>query len=250
MKHAHSLRTMVAAMALLAVMVSTSYGQTKTEPGKIDIIGGTTYDWGNVAPGKLQATIEVKNVGQGDLNIKEVRPSCGCTAAPIDKNLLKPGEIGKISVTLNATTSVGQIHKSLTITSDDPIAPVLSIALQANIKKAYTFTPADYFSVLNGKVGVETVSLVNIVNVGEEAFTLYPPEFGDGNVKVRSEMTAERVLKPGEVQELKIYITPLKAGPIGGVVKVRTSSKENPTKDLDIVGSNVEDAPSQSSNGQ
>ena len=96
MKRVHLIRTLFAA-AVVTVCASAA----ASAQGTLEIIGGDTYDWGTVAPGKLTTTVEVKNTGAQDLKITEVRPGCGCTAAPIDKNLLNPNEIGMKLVLLS-----------------------------------------------------------------------------------------------------------------------------------------------------
>ena len=212
--------TAVAALALITVSATA-----QQKAGKIEIVNGTTYDWGNVAPGDLKATIEVKNTGEGVLNVKEVRPGCGCTAAPIDKNVLNPGEVGKISVTLRASTSTGPLQKSITVTSDDPQTPVTIIYLKANVKRPFRVDP-DWISVLNGKLGVESAVTVNIQNTGDEALTIFPPE-ANVTATVRFDLTAPKNLKPGESTPLTVFVTPTKVGPIAGQVKIKTSSKDH-----------------------
>ena len=61
---------------------------------QMEIIGGDTYNWGKVKPGKnpLKATILVRNIGNEELHITQVRPGCGCTTAPLDKDKLKQGD--------------------------------------------------------------------------------------------------------------------------------------------------------------
>ncbi|KXK58023.1 MAG: DUF1573 domain-containing protein [Chlorobi bacterium] len=226
---------MATAFAALALVTASATAQQ--QPGKIEIVGGATYDWGNVAPGDLKATIEVKNVGEGVLNVKEVRPGCGCTAAPIDKNILNPGEVGKISVTLRASTSTGPLQKSITVTSDDPQTPVTIIYLKANVKRPFRVDP-DWISVLNGKVGVESAVTVNIQNTGEEELMIFPPE-ANVTATVRFDLTTPKNLKPGESTPLTVFVTPTKTGPIAGQVKIKTSSKEMPEKAVDVVGSDV-----------
>lgn len=229
---------MATAFAALALMTVSATAQQKA--GKIEVVGGTTYDWGNVAPGDLKATIEVKNTGEGVLNVKEVRPGCGCTAAPIDKNVLNPGEVGKISVTLRASTSTGSLQKSITVTSDDPQNPVTIIYLKANVKRPFRVDP-DWISVLNGKVGVESAVTVNIQNTGEEELMVLPPE-ANVTANIRFDLTTPKNLKPGESTPLTVFVTPTKTGPIAGQVKIKTSSKEMPEKAIDVVGSDVTEA--------
>lgn len=53
----------------------------------------TQHDFGTVSEGKvLELDIDFKNVGKDELVVKDVRSSCGCTAALLSSKKLKPGE--------------------------------------------------------------------------------------------------------------------------------------------------------------
>ena len=232
MKPMHLARTFFAVAA-----IAVSAGSIASAQGKLEIVGGDTYDWGTVAPGKLTTTVEVKNTGGEELKITEVRPGCGCTAAPIDKNLLKPGEVGKINITLDVTTRTGPVEKTVSITSSDSAQAVRILHLKANIKRAVTFTPSQYFVVTEGKMGVESpATSIRIANTSDAPLTIYPPEFGQGNVKVRFDLKEKKELKPGEEYELKAYVTPTETETLYGSAKMKTSSTESPSVDLTISG--------------
>src|SRR4030066_124167 len=58
-----------------------------------------SYDFGRVLQGKTaEYTFTFENRGTDDLLIKEVTTSCGCTAALVSANVIKPGETGQIKV--------------------------------------------------------------------------------------------------------------------------------------------------------
>jgi hypothetical protein len=251
MRQFFPLRTLTVVAVLAAGAVVTAPAQTETtaaaptpvsdtlrvaqEKGTIEVVGGTSFDWGTVAPGELTTVIEVRNLGPGDVKITEVRPSCGCTVAPIDKNLLHPGEVGKISVKLDARTRFGQQHKVITVMSD-ATNPQQVITLTANVKPVVQVTPVNYFLINDAPVGVEQSSALKLKNASEKPMTIFPPTLEDGNVKIRFNLTKKKDLKPGEEIELTAYITPLAAGAINGKIHVKTSTKEEPVKELSIYG--------------
>jgi len=233
MKRMHTLR-----MLLAAAVVAVGASAAAQAQGKIEIVGGDTYNWGTVAPGKLKTVVEVKNVGMGDLSITQVRPSCGCTAAPIDKNLLKPGETGKISITLDVVSRTGPIEKTITITSSDSTSPIRVLKLVADVKRSLVFTPSAATLVVNeGKLNAESpATTVRLANASDAPFTVYPPELTKGKLKVRFDMTEPKELKPGEELEVKAYVTPLDKESIYGTVTMKTTNKEYPSVDLYIAG--------------
>lgn len=223
-------RTLLGTAFMLSIAALSASAQSK-----IEVVGGDTYNWGVVAPGDLKATIVVKNVGSDVLTISSVRPSCGCTTSPIDRNRLEPGESGNISVTLRASGS-GPVHKVITINSDAPGDTVHMVQLTADIHPQITFEPANYFLVNDATVGKVEERSVTIVNSGTERLTIYRPELVTANAKVEFSMTKQVELAPGGRLELKARITPGAVGAITGDVKVRTSSKENPEVKLAIYG--------------
>jgi hypothetical protein len=62
------------------------------------------------------AAFEFTNNGEEPLVIKNVRTSCGCTAANYSNTVIKPGESSKIEVTYNAN-SKGYFSKTITVTT-------------------------------------------------------------------------------------------------------------------------------------
>lgn len=243
MKRVHNPRPLLA----LALVVALGSGASASAQGKIEIVGGDTYNWGSVAPGTLRTVVEVKNVGAQDLSIQEVRPSCGCTIAPIDKKLLKPGEVGKISIKLDVASRTGPVEKTITITSSDSSSPIRILKLVADVKRSLIFTPSSASLVVSeGKLNVESpTTTLRLANASDSTFTLYPPELTKGKLKVRFDMTEKKELHPGEEMELTAYVTPLDREGIYGTVSMKTTNKEYPTVDLYVVGSFAE--PPQSS---
>lgn len=132
---------------------------------KIEIIGGNSYDWGKVkrTDGPLTAKIQVKNVGNDDLKIHSVKPGCGCTTAPISKDLLKPGESTTIDVTLNISKQSGRVNKGIAITSNDPKNDKLNYMLKAEVIVPLTVFPKS-LNFGNFDAGTETISKIVLTN--------------------------------------------------------------------------------------
>jgi uncharacterized membrane protein len=230
------IRTATTAFAIAFVAGAAAYAQPKLE-----IVGGDTHDWGKVSPGKLTTVVHVKNAGNADLKISDVRPGCGCTVAPIDKNLLKPGELANINISLDVASKSGPVEKVVTIFSNDSSSPAASsrvLYLKADVHRAVTIAPMQYMLVNDGKLGVEsTASTVTIKNTGEKPFTLETPKLADGaNIAVRFDMKGTKELKPGEEFMLKAYVTPKDANGLNGTITMKTSTSEMPSIDIPING--------------
>lgn len=100
-------------------------------------------DFGNVLSGTpINASFQVKNAGDTDLDITNVRPGCGCTKAEAKKTKLAPGESSTIEAVFNSTGYNGAINKSISVTTNDTDRPSLLLQIKANITMDAIVKPA------------------------------------------------------------------------------------------------------------
>lgn len=92
------------------------------------------HDFGNVLQGKtVEYTFLFENKGTEDLWIKEVTTSCGCTAALVSSNTVKPGEKGEIKVSYDSQGRAGTVSRTITIASNDPVEPLKELTINATV---------------------------------------------------------------------------------------------------------------------
>lgn len=78
------------------------------------------HDFGNATDGDIVSyTFKFENTGNKDLEIRDVRTSCGCTAAVPDKKIYKPGESGTLKVDLDTKNRPGRLSRTITVMSND-----------------------------------------------------------------------------------------------------------------------------------
>jgi hypothetical protein len=189
---------------------------------KLQVVGGNTYDWGKVTPKVLTTKIQIQNVGNKTLFISKVKPSCGCTTAPMDRRTLEPGEIGTMNVNLSLDISyTGKVVKKIDISSNDPVTPDTVIYLQCMVVTPIEVTPHAYLSFKDMQVGYESSSTVTIKNVSDTIITLSnfekSPDFMSINI------ANQVVLKPGESFELTAKMRPSNADKIYLNIKFNTT---------------------------
>ncbi|NWF51150.1 MAG: DUF1573 domain-containing protein [Ignavibacteriaceae bacterium] len=96
----------------------------------------TQHDFGVVPEGKVVDYIfKMKNTGSVNLKIKDIKTSCGCTAALISSDELKPGEEGTLKVQLDTAKRNGRMSRTITITSNDPRESVKVLTIYADVQK-------------------------------------------------------------------------------------------------------------------
>jgi hypothetical protein len=93
-----------------------------------------SFDFGKITQGETVKTdFKFTNKGKSDLTIYKVKTSCGCTASEPEKKVLKPGESSNIHVSFNSAGKHGAEEKSVTVYSNDPSAPEITLTIKANI---------------------------------------------------------------------------------------------------------------------
>lgn len=104
--------------------------------GAILFLPETQHDFGKVPEGqKVEYTFNFENKGTESLVIKDVKTSCGCTAAVVSNNSIKPGEVGSIKVDFDTKNRLGRNSKSITIVSNDTKQPNKVLTIYADVQK-------------------------------------------------------------------------------------------------------------------
>lgn len=112
-------------------------GFKPTSPDPVVWVDSDKHDWGTVTGAEtVEHVFAVRNTGGAPLNITRVQTSCGCTAAVLDHQYLKPGEETRLKVTFDPRGRHGAQTRTVWIHSNDPKTPQKQIVIQANIGEA------------------------------------------------------------------------------------------------------------------
>jgi mono/diheme cytochrome c family protein len=82
---------------------------------------------------KVQAEFQVYNIGGKRLRIRDVETSCGCTVAQLSKNTLIPGDFTRVQVDMDTSLKIGPVRKKITVLSNDPQRPELTLFLVGQV---------------------------------------------------------------------------------------------------------------------
>ncbi len=199
---------------------------------KLEIVGGTTKNWGKVSPkdSPLKASIVIKNTGTDPLMISKLKPSCGCTTAPLKKSELKPGESTDVDVTFNVSSNTGPVKKTITIETNDPKNAHINYLLEAEVVRPLTILPSSYMTFSTMQVGMEGTAQVKVKNTSNENITIMDPITEPIDMKVN--LKGKKNLKPGEEYDMIVKLTPKKAGPVNTKLSFKTSSVDFPVVEI------------------
>ncbi len=185
----------------------------------------TVHDFGKVSAGEVvRADFVFTNVGTQMLEIKEVRPTCGCTTAGTWEKLIAPGKTGLIPLQVNTANFSGPVIKSVSVTCNDPTQSFVNLQVKGTIWKPVDVAPPFVmFNIAPDAVSNE-VRTVKITSNLEQPLELSPPQ-----VSTPAFHAEIAVVRPGKEFDLQITpVTPLPAGNAQASITVKTSATNMP----------------------
>ena len=129
-KYSALLLTFAAVLALAA----NGSAQEAVEVGPRIVVPEKIMDLGTVPKGEVvSADFKIINEGSEALQLKAVRPTCGCTVAKFDREVAA-GATGWVKTKLDTKDFSGPISKSVLVMSNDQETPTLSLVIKADVK--------------------------------------------------------------------------------------------------------------------
>ena len=87
------------------------------------------------------ATASFTNTGKEVVTILDVKPSCGCTTATLEKNSYKPGESGQLRIALTLKGLAGVQRKTIEVFTDDSPDKPTVLTLQTTLPEFIVLSP-------------------------------------------------------------------------------------------------------------
>jgi hypothetical protein len=195
-------------------------------PQRLEIIGGTTFDFGDLYRGqKATHFFTIKNAGDDTLVIRNVSASCGCTAAMASRSVVPPQSTSKLNVTFNSEGYGGRVRKTVTVHSNDPVSPTQQASIAANVLPVLESSPS-YLFIQRAKVDSVSLSSIQVTNATGKQVTILSVE---SNLEGSRVEATKKALKPSEKAELRVSYKPAKEGPAYGEIIVKTDFQPQPT---------------------
>lgn len=136
----------------------------------------TTVDFGEIPSGERRKhTFLVNNTGNATLDIRDVRTSCGCTTAGQWDRSIPPGGTGLIPIQFDTQSFTGPIQRTITVTSNDPEKPNLTLHLKAQIWTPIDISPRSVAFQYDADTTLAETRVVRIVNRRPEPLEFEPP---------------------------------------------------------------------------
>lgn len=188
-----------------------------------------TYNFGEAFEGaELVREFKVKNTGKADLQIDQVRPSCGCTIASFDRTI-PPGGEGKITLKVSLKGFHGNFKKTATVFSNDPQNPRAMLIIQGKINAVLEIRPSTNIA-FRGMADQQTEKTIDLVGT-TKPFKIVKVESNLAD-KVRYQI---ETVEEGKHYRLKVANL-VKQGNYSGFVKCLTNVPEKPEIQVRVSG--------------
>ena len=205
------------------------------------LVQPTSHDFGEITMGDIVTHVFILTNNGGDLLIIEkVQATCGCTVAEPEKTELAPGESTNLEVIFNSAHRNGPQKKSITVTSNDPVNPMVKLTITATVVKpdnTEAKVPALYFPETKHDFG--NVKEGNIVE-----YTFKFSNNGKATLKIKDVRTScgctaalvsSEKLEPGGEGTLKVELdTKNRKGKMSRTITVQSNDPRDPTKILTV----------------
>src|SRR5712671_2532903 len=185
----------------------------------------TVLDFGVATAGRvIEHNFVFTNTGDQTLEIKDVRPTCGCTVAGAWDSRVEPGKFGTIPIRFTPTENSREIFKTVIVLCNDPSQTNVILQIIGKIWEPIDVTPAIVRFSASSDCHTNQTKVVRIVNNLNQPLVLSEPECGDQAFK-----TLLKTVRPGKEFELQItMVPPLKPGSVTVPITLKTSSTNLP----------------------
>ncbi len=126
-------------------MAEMNKGIPTTGFAKAEIIGGTNYDFGIMAPDEEgEHVFVVKNVGTEPLSLEVGASTCKCTVGTLDISKLAPGEQTEVKLTWHVKTNAETFGQSAELLTNDPLQPAIKLEISGDIVRQMEMSPKEW----------------------------------------------------------------------------------------------------------
>lgn len=203
--------TALLAVLVFGLVIAQEQPQQNIKAGRLEI-SQKSWDFGFIPRGaKVTHNFLLKNVGNDTLRITNVRKSCGCTAAPLRKTVLSPGDTTQLEVTFSSGSYQGPVSKAVYVESNDPIEPFIDVTFLANVSVPSTLLAFDPFFIKFDTIRQLPVrASVKVTNIDSQAVSFSIAEQPMDYVDLKAR---KKKLAPGKEVEIEVILD--KAPPAG-----------------------------------
>ena len=96
----------------------------------------TSHDFGTVKKNSSYSyTFQFRNTGSSTLIIERIKAGWGCTGTLLSSKEIPAGGSGQLNVELHTDEREGEMTKTISVFTNDPVKGIIKISIKANVAK-------------------------------------------------------------------------------------------------------------------
>jgi len=222
----------VVAMVLIAFSAAAEGPMIVSMPSALDL--------GTMEQNQIKKDILIlRNAGDAPLIITDIKTTCGCTVAEPEKNELDPGETTQVNVTFDSKKWEGKQLKLIKVYSNDPINPVLEIALNVTIHVPIVITPGHRSCGFGGITpGEKPVQRINLHSMDIADLDVTASEYNRDIFEIT--INEDYGSSDADIELLFGIVDNPPIGTFREIARFTTNVPEQPTFDIELSGNVVD----------
>ncbi|HMP72379.1 MAG TPA: DUF1573 domain-containing protein [Kiritimatiellia bacterium] len=223
-----------AGLVLSALAFTPLRADEPTPQGPRISVDNMIFDFGVADNSQIiEHTYVIRNIGDTTLELREIRPTCGCTVADVSSRSIPPGGESRITSKLSLPGRTGRQSKPIIVRSNDPEQPEIRLVMSGTFTSAVQVTPDRFFF---GQVEPNhTLSFEISVNAQSERdvniISVQPADGFSADIEVH---------EPGRRSSVKVSATtPPEPGVFNGWVRIMTDHPARSMIEVPISGNVV-----------
>ena len=209
----------LASLCLLSgILTALAFSQPK-----IEVVGGTSFDFGDIWTNSAKRLLTIRNIGKSKLVISNVSASCGCTGTLLSNSEILPGKSGTLQISFDASRFSGKVQKDVSFQTNDTTQKRVGIKFSATVNKTLEFDPGYfYFSTYPDSFASKDITVKNSSSTPIHILSITPSS------KAVSVTSSLMEIPPGEDAELTAALKVKSAGTTSGDIVITTDHPKVP----------------------
>ncbi len=174
---------------------------SSAKPGKIEVVGGTEFDFGTMSRGtKRKYSFVFKNIGETPVELVNKGSTCKCTVGTLNAKKLEPGEETPVELEWLAEGILADFGQTATIGTSAFDQEEIKLTVKGKIGQAFAFDPssADFRDFLSGD---ENELQGRLYSFDESPLEISSVAWSDASLasKITGEFEEAKRLEKGEI---------------------------------------------------
>jgi hypothetical protein len=203
-------------------------------PGAAIEFAAITHDFGVISDEReVETKFKFTNNGTAEMEIVDLKGSCGCTVPQLAKKTYKPGESGEVTVRFNPNNRRGKQHTAVTVTTNVPDKATVMLNVQSEVKPVVLTEPqvASIGQIERGQGGKATLTITS--RKLDLEITQVTPNDAKVTAVVGAKVQAE--LEGEKVVQFPIEVTIAPDAPVGPVQTQCTVRTNDPARTFNFM---------------